>query len=146
MAQSDFKQNALKTISALLLAAAMPISAGALNGPEGEASSPADTEMHTPQTEWQAAPMPSRADYFAAADLNADGGLTPDEYALFVDTLSDRGEPDMFAVQDSGDYAAGFAAADVNADGLLSYDEISGQPDKTVTETPEDTKSEAQPY
>ncbi len=140
MAQHTLTLNALKITSALIIGACLPMTASALSGPDA-ADKPADMQDHTPQTDWQAAPVPGRADYFAAADLNSDGGLTPNEFSLFADTLAERGDADMEAVQTSGEYAEGFAAADVNADGVVTYDEVMITPAAIAPEIQSETET-----
>lgn len=138
MADYTLTLNALKLTSAMLVAVALPLGAIASDGPE-DADMPTDMEMHTPQTDWSLAPAPARADYFAAADLDGSGSLGADEYIVFADTLADRGDSDMAALQASGLYSESFITADKNADGVLTYDEVP----QNGAETSEQAEQEA---
>lgn len=119
MVHELLKLKLVKITAAVLLGT----SAFAIAGADPQTHS--DMQKHTPQTQLQAEPMPGQADYFAAADLNGDGGLTLDEYTLFVDTLADSGDTDMIAVRDNDSYTQGFFDADADADGLVTYEDLS---------------------
>jgi len=142
MAKPNLTLNALKLTSALVIGAAFTAGAPALAGPDGDDVA-VDMQDHTPRSGWSGSPVPGDAHYFAAADLNGDGALDTEEYAVFVDTLADRGDADMIAVRDSAGYVQSFAVSDSNVDNVLSYDEIRGEvADDNMSEEP----SEIEPY
>ncbi len=63
-------------------------------------------------------------DAFTAADNDADGALTRDEFVAFVVVKADAGDVDYRGVKLSGEYDNAFNTKDYNADGLLTAEEL----------------------
>lgn len=119
------------TLKTCAVMSAITFSGAATAGPETEMT---DALPQTALQETYTEPaVPSRIDYFTAADLDWSDSLTPEEYAVFVDTLAARGDIEMQALQAGDLYVQGFAAADSNADGLLTDDEVPAAEDSSET-------------
>ena len=63
-------------------------------------------------------------DSFTAADIDADGALSRDEFVSFVVMKSDEGDAKYKSIKISGEYDNHFNTKDYNADGLLTADEL----------------------
>ncbi len=61
---------------------------------------------------------------FTAADIDADGALSRDEFVAFVVLKADAGDVDYKGVKLSGEYDNAFNTKDYNADGLLTAEEL----------------------
>jgi len=92
---------------------------------------------HAPQIDPAITVMPSKADYFAAADLDSDSLLSASEFELFVDTLFSTGDSTAKTITTSGNYLSAHAHYDINGDSGVSYEELTGSdPFVAQSETP----------
>lgn len=116
---AHLKLNTLSTrITAVLIGGAL-LTVPAFADPEK------DMTDHTPQMDPAVTVMPSKADYFAAADLDSDSLLSTSEFELFIDTLVSTGDTDAELISASGDYLVAHAHYDSNGDNGVSYEEVS---------------------
>lgn len=61
---------------------------------------------------------------FTAADADADGSLTIDEFTRFIDLNAEDRLGDSRLVQRTGRYQMAFERVDANADGLVAAEEL----------------------
>ena len=88
-----------------------------------------DTPEMSPETQ--------SIDSFTAADIDADGALSRDEFVSFVVMKSDEGDAKYKSIKISGEYDNHFNTKDYNADGQLTAEEL--------TETAADEREEETP-
>ena len=91
-----------------------------------DADSPYDSEDQN-STVMTPAIMPTKADYFNAADFDDNGQLNRGEFELYVDTIADSGDAIAISIRDGQTYEAAFIQADVNDSSALSLEELSSE-------------------
>ena len=72
----------------------------------------------------QPEPTPDEINAWVAADADADGSLTPDEFVAFVDAIAKSGQSTARTIRFFDAYAFAFSIADSNGDGRVVPDEL----------------------